>query len=134
MTSVVVDTSALVAIMQGEHGAGWLAEALDRATERLIAAPNLVELGIVLEARAPQEVGIARRIVRDAQIRVEDFDEDLCERAIDAWRRFGKSRHRAGLNLGDCCTFALAERTGSPILCTGDDFARTDLPILKPPR
>jgi len=59
------------------------------------------------------------------------FDDDLAGRSLDAWRRFGKGRHLAGLKFGDCCTYALAERTGYPILCVGDDFARTDLPVLQ---
>ena len=130
MTGVVVDTSALVAIMLGEADREWILDRLHTAERRVIAAPTVVELGIVLEARAPAAAGIAKRVVRDARIDVESFDADLAERAVDAWRRFGKGRHPAALNLGDCFTYALAERSGLPILCTGTDFARTDLPIV----
>ncbi|TDO49133.1 ribonuclease VapC [Kribbella sp. VKM Ac-2527] len=130
MTSVVVDTSAMVAVLTAEPGCEWILDCLGDAESRLIAAPTAVELGIVLEARAPGAVGIAHRVLRDAQITVVPFDADLADRAIDAWRRFGKGRHPAGLNLGDCFTYALAEETGFPILCVGDDFSRSDLPVL----
>jgi ribonuclease VapC len=129
----VVDTSAMVAIVAAEPGGGWLAEELAGASDRIIAAPVAVELGIVLEARTPAAAGVGRRALRDAGVRVTPFDEHLAERAIDAWRRFGKGRHRAALNFGDCCVYALAEETGYPILCTGDDFALTDLPVHRPP-
>ena len=132
MTGLVVDTSAMVAILTGEPDRGWLVERLAEASDRLIAAPTALELGIVLEARSPAAVGISRRALRDARVSTVAFDDDLAERALDAWRRFGKGRHAAALNFGDCCTYALAERTDYLILCTGDDFARTDLPVAAP--
>jgi Uncharacterized protein conserved in bacteria len=133
VSGVVVDTSAMVAIVAGESGASWLADELSKADERMMAAPNVLELGIVLESRAPAAVGIAHRAIRDARIIVEQFSDDLAERAIEGWRRFGKGRHKAALNFGDCCTYALAEQAGLPILCTGTDFSRTDLAVLSPP-
>lgn len=133
MTGVVVDTSTMVAILVGEPGRTWLADQLVSASERVIAAPIALELGLVLEARAPTSTGIARRALRDSRISVTSFDEHLADRALDAWRRFGKGRHPAALNFGDCCTYAVAEETGYAILCVGDDFARTDLPVLRPP-
>lgn len=93
----------------------------------------MLELGIVAEARSPAATGIVRRVLRDAQITVTPFDAALAERALDAWRRFGKGRHPAALNLGDCFSYALAEATDCPILCVGDDFAQTDLPTFRPP-
>ena len=132
MSGVVVDTSAMVAILADEQGRGRLTEWLDSASDRLMAASAVLELGIVLEARAPASTGIALRAVRDCRITVVPFDERLAVRAIDAWRRFGRGRHSAALNFGDCCTYALAEDAGHPILCTGDDFSRTDLPVLRP--
>ena len=60
-------------------------------------------------------------------------DEELAARTMSGWRRYGKGRHPAGLNLGDCFTYALAERTGYPVLCTGDDFAATGISVLRPP-
>lgn len=99
----------------------------------MLAATTAFELSIVAESRAPTAVGIGWRMLRDAGIEVVAFDEDLAARAVDAWRRYGKGRHPAQLNFGDCCTYALAERTGHPILCVGHDFARTDLPVRRPP-
>jgi ribonuclease VapC len=84
-------------------------------------------------ARGKPSSGIVRRVLRDAEITVAPLDLPLAERALDAWRRFGKGRHPAALNLGDCFSYALAEASGCPILCVGDDFARTDLPVLRPP-
>lgn len=133
MTSVVVDSSAIVAIVNREPGHDWLAAELASADDRLIAAPTVVELGIVLEARRPASTGMGHRALREAQVRTVEFDDELADRALGAWRRFGKGRHRAALNLGDCYTYALAERSGHPILCTGDDFVQTDLQVHRPP-
>lgn len=133
MSALVVDTSAMVAILTGEPGRAWLSGQLADASERFMAAPAMLELGIVVEARAPTATGFVRRVLRDAEITVTPFDPSMAERALDAWRRFGKGRHPAGLNLGDCFSYALAEATGCPVLCVGDYFARTDLPVLRPP-
>jgi ribonuclease VapC len=128
-SALVVDTSAMVAVLTAEAGCEWILERL-ASGECLMSAPTAVELGIVLEARVPAAVGIARRVLRDAQIEVVPFDSRLVDRATDAWRRFGKGRHPAGLNYGDCFTYALAEETGHPILCVGDDFGRTDISVV----
>jgi ribonuclease VapC len=133
VSTVVVDTSAMVAILTREPGHDWLSAQLASATERLMSAPAVLELGIVLEARAPRAVGVAHRALREAQIRIVPFDEELAERAQEAWRRFGKGRHLAALNFGDCCTYALADQAGHPVLCVGEVFGRTDLPVLQPP-
>lgn len=122
----------MVAIVAGEEGGEWLATELAGASDRIIAAPAAVELGIVLEARAPAAAGVGRRALRDAGVRVVPFDERLVERAVDAWRRFGKGRHRAAPNFADRCVYALAEETGYTILCSGKDFTLTDLPVRCP--
>ena len=129
----MVDTSALMSIMLREPARAWLLEQLSRVTERLIAAPTALEFGIVLEARIPGADGMAARAVRDSRVTVVDFTADLADRGLQAWRRFGKGRHPAAPNFADCCTYALAELTGLPILCTGNDFAHTDLPVIRPP-
>lgn len=133
MSAGVVDTSALVAIAEREPGWRWLIEQLTVFDERLMAGPSVVELGIVLESREPGSVGVGARLTKDSRIDVVPFDADLAERAMTAWRRFGKGRHRAALNLGDCFTYALADREALPVLCVGDDFAQTDLDVLRPP-
>lgn len=134
MTAVVVDTSAAVAILTGEPGGEELAEAFGTATPRVMSAATLVELGIVLEARlGPAGNGIVERFLRDGAVDVVAVERDHADRAIEGWRRFGKGHHRAGLNLGDCFTYALAVVTGHPVLCMGGDFAATDVEVIRPP-
>jgi len=134
VSGLVVDTSAMVAILEREPEANWLSDQLADASDRIMAAATVVELSIVLESRAPSAAGIAQRALRDGRITITPVDEVLTQRAIDAWRRFGRGRHPASLNFGDCFTYALAEHSGYPILCVGDDFARTDLTIRRPPK
>jgi ribonuclease VapC len=131
--SLVVDTSAVVAIILGELGGDQLAAHLEGAVARLMPAAIRVELGIVIEARLwPAGQDIVDRFLRDAKIDIVPVDADLADRAMSGWRRYGKGRHRAGLNFGDCFTYALAERTGHPVLCVGDDFAATDIAVVRP--
>jgi ribonuclease VapC len=131
--SLVVDTSAVVAITLGEPRSEELAVHLENAIARLMSAAIRVELGIVIEARFwPAGQDIVDRFLRDASIDIVPVDADLAARAMSGWRRYGKGRHPAGLNFGDCFTYALAERTGYPVLCTGDDFAATDIAVTRP--
>ncbi|MGH3836143.1 MAG: type II toxin-antitoxin system VapC family toxin [Pseudonocardiaceae bacterium] len=131
--AVVVDTSAAVAVVLDEPGSDDLVGCLESAAARLMSAASRVELGIVIEARlGPAGVDAISRFLRDADIVVVDLDIDAADRALSAWRRYGKGRHRAALSFGDCFAYALAERTGLPLLCTGDDFAATDLEVIRP--
>lgn len=103
-------------------------EASDRL---LMSAATLVELGIVLEARlGPVGTAVIERFRRASQLEVIEVDEETAHMAIDGWRRFGKGRHPAGLNYGDSFVYALASTTGASVLCLGDDFAQTDLPVI----
>jgi ribonuclease VapC len=132
--SLVVDTSACVAVILGEPGSEDLAACLEHALVRLMPAAIRVELGIVIEARLwPAGQDVVDRFLRDAKIDIVAVDEELAARAMSGWRRYGKGRHPAALNFGDCFTYALAERTGYPVLCTGDDFAATGISVLRPP-
>jgi ribonuclease VapC len=132
--SLIVDTSACVAVILGEPGSEDLTAYLEHALVRLMPAAIRVELGIVIEARLwPAGQDVVDRFLRDAKIDIVAVDEELAARAISGWRRYGKGRHRAALNFGDCFTYALAERTGHPVLCTGDDFAATGISVLRPP-
>jgi ribonuclease VapC len=131
--AVVVDTSAAVAVILGEAGGDELAEYLENAAARLMSAAIRVELGIVIEARFwPSGQDVVERFLRDAQVDIVPVDADSAARAMSGWRRFGKGRHPAGLNFGDCFSYALAERSGHPVLCTGDDFAATDIDVIRP--
>ena len=131
--SLVVDTSAAVAVILGEPGSEELAAHLEDALVRLMSAAIRVELGIVIEARLwPTGQDVVDRFLRDAKVDIVPVNADLADRAMSGWRRYGKGRHPAGLNFGDCFTYALADRTGHPVLCTGDDFAATDITVVRP--
>ena len=131
--SLVVDTAAAVAVILGEPGGDELTAYLQDALDRLMPAATRVELGIVIEARLwPGGQDIVDRFLRDARIEIVPVDAELAARAMSGWRRYGKGRHRAGLNFGDCFTYALAEQTGHPVLCTGDNFAATDVTVVRP--
>ena len=130
--SLVVDTSAAVAVILGEPASEELAAHLENALARLMPAAIRVELGIVIESRlGPAGQDVVERFLRDARVDIVPVDADLAARAMSGWRRYGKGRHRAGLNFGDCFTYALAERIGHPVLCTGDDFAATDVAVVR---
>lgn len=130
MNGVVVDTSAATAILLSELASESVLAALEGADPRLMSATTLVELGIVVEARlGPAGSGLADRFVRDGGIEVVAFDRTQADRALEGWRRFGKGRHRAALNLGDCLTYGLAVATGYPVLCIGNDFPQTDAEV-----
>ncbi len=131
--NLVIDTSAAVAVILGEPGGEELAARLEDALARLMPAAIRVELGIVIEARLrPAGQDVVDRFLRDAKVDIVPVDADLADRAMSGWRRYGKGRHPAGLNFGDCFTYALADRTGYPVLCTGDDFAATDITVVRP--
>jgi len=131
VTSIVVDTSAVLAILGNESAADDTIEAMDVAEDRLMSAATLVELGIVMEARLGAAGALAvDRFLRDGEVRVVAVDRPQADLALDGWRRFGKGRHPAALNLGDCFTYALAAEQGLPVLCTGNDFSQTDLAVL----
>ena len=129
---VVVDTSAVVAVLQAEDGSERIVAHLAEAAPRLMSTATRVELGIVVEARfgAPGR-DLVDRFLRDAGVELVDVTAETAERAMSAWRRYGKGRHPAGLNFGDCFSYALADQHGLPLLCTGDDFAATDLEIIR---
>lgn len=130
MTTIVVDTSAVVAILGNEPAANDAIEALDVADDRLMSAATLVELGIVMEARLGAAGVLAvDRFLRDGEVNVVAVDRQQADRALDGWRRFGKGRHKAALNLGDCFTYGLAADRDLPVLCTGNDFGETDLTV-----
>lgn len=125
---MVVDTSALVALLLGEPQGPDIAAAFEAAGQAVISAATLVEATIVVESRLGAE-GVLRldQLLRAAEVVTVAVDEIQARAASDAWRAFGKGRHPAALNLGDCFTYALAQVRDEPILCIGNDFARTDL-------
>jgi ribonuclease VapC len=131
VSGIVIDTSAAITILLREDGAELALAALDDADPRLISTATMVELGIVLEARlGPIGASVAERFVRDGGIDVVPFDRTHLDRALEGWRHYGRGRHAAGLNMGDCFTYGLAVDAAFPVLCFGTDFARTDLEVL----
>lgn len=132
MTSMVVDTSAVMAIVRAEPGADWLSRQLHESDLRLMSSGSGLELGVVLESRTTTLTALD--VFRSLQIELTSFDEAQFDLGLRAWRTFGKGRHPASLNFGDCFTYALAKVTGYPVLCTGSDFAQTDLAVLTPPQ
>jgi ribonuclease VapC len=129
MTGVVVDTSALAAVVFGEPDASvYLAVMLDRAGELHVSAATVVETSIVVEAKQGHEAyGDLRVLLDTLNVSVEPLDNGQAQSAVAAWRRFGKGRHPAALNLGDCFTYALAKQLGASLLFKGKDFAQTDV-------
>jgi ribonuclease VapC len=128
---VIVDSSAVIAILLRETGWESLLDHLASAPTAGIGAPTLVETGIVLAARLgiPGKSLLAR-FIHEAELGVIPFTDQHWPVAVDAYLRFGKGRHPAALNFGDCLTYAVSQVTGQPLLCVGDDFARTDLPLV----
>jgi ribonuclease VapC len=125
---MIVDSSAIVAIAFQEPEAERMAKAIVKAPERHISTVNWLETMLVTESRA----GVAASdgallILSQLAIATLPFDEAHMHEAHEAWRRFGKGRHLAGLNLGDCCAYATAKTEARPLLFKGGDFEKTDI-------
>ena len=129
---MVIDTSALVAIFFAEPEREKFLAAITAAGSRLVSAATVLETGIVLEARQGEAAGreFDLFVVR-ANLQIVPVDADQADLARSAWRKYGKGRHTAGLNFGDCFSYALAKLTGEPLLAKGTDFACTDIKIHK---
>ena len=125
---MVVDSSALIAILLNEPDAGPLRTAFDDDAVRLLSAATLLEAALVIESRKGETGGRdLDLLISKSKIEVVPVDEGQVEEARRAWRRFGRGRHAAGLNYGDLFSYALARTTGQPLLFKGDDFTRTDV-------
>lgn len=125
---MVIDTSALVAILLDEPDRADLTRAIADHPVRAISAATVVEAGIVVEARLGEAGGRELDLLlHRAGVVVVDVDTGQADLARAAWRRYGKGRHPAGLNIGDCFSYALAVARDEPLLYKGDDFAATDV-------
>jgi ribonuclease VapC len=125
---VVIDSSALVALLLLEEEVERLARAIAADPRRLISVFNWLETAIVIETKKG-EAG-ARELdllLHRAQIEIVSMNPDQSEIARTAWRVYGKGNHPAGLNIGDCCAYALAKYSGEPLLFKGADFSQTDI-------
>jgi len=124
---IAVDTSALCAVVLGEPDAERFLDALQRDAA-VLSAVSLAEAAIVVEARQGPDAERDLRLLVDATIaEVVAVGADHAHSAVVAWRRFGKGRHPAALNFGDCFAYAVARLAGVPLLFRGDDFAQTDI-------
>jgi ribonuclease VapC len=125
---MVVDTSALIALLSMEPESARLAVALESDATRLISAATVVEAGLVIESRyGPVGGRELDLLIVKAGLSTEAVTAEQADVARDAWRRYGKGRHSAGLTFGNCFSYALAKVTGEPLLFKGDDFTHTDI-------
>jgi ribonuclease VapC len=125
---MILDTSALVAVLFGEPEADLYTRLIHDADRCRISAGSFLELSIVLECQASSEADRQRDMFfRRAGIVIEPVTVDQAYLARQAFHEFGKGRHPAGLNFGDCFAYALAKATGEPLLFKGDDFSKTDI-------
>lgn len=128
---MVIDTSTVVAIFLGEPERKQFLELILQAGKRLISAASVLETGIVLESKRGEAAGreFDLFVVR-TNLLVVSVDAEQIEIARSAWRAFGKGRHPAALNFGDCFTYALAKTSGEPVLAKGNDFSLTDVELV----
>lgn len=127
---MIVDSSAIVAIARHEPGYDEILAKLTAATRRGVGSPTLLEASIVLRARLEIDpTPFIDRLLRDFEVEVIPFGEPHWREALTAFARFGKGRHAAALNYGDCMSYAVARLSDEPLLCTGNDFPKTDLPL-----
>lgn len=127
---MVVDTSALIAILFNEPDAGAFAAVIASALKRRMSAVSALEAAIVLECRKGADgVSVLDELLAAAQFEIVSLDEAQYLLAREAYSRFGKGRHPAGLNFGDCCAYALARHLNAPLLFKGNDFGKTDITV-----
>jgi ribonuclease VapC len=128
---VIIDSSVVVAILFREKGAESLLTQIVEADYAGIGAPTAAETGIVITSRLRRNsTGLLLRFFEETGIEIIPFTPLHWQRAIDAYTRFGKGRHPAALNFGDCLTYATALLAGQPLLCRGEDFRKTDLELV----
>lgn len=128
---MIIDCSALVAVLLREKGSERVLDALETADATRVGAPTLVETAMVLTGRLGDEGRtMLQSLLQEVNVDVLSFGDAHWRIAQSAFVRFGKGRHPAALNFGDCLTYATAYVAGEPLLCVGDDFAQTDLDLV----
>lgn len=129
---MIIDSSAIVAILRDEPDAEELASAIESAKMRRLSAASYVEAAIVTDSN--RNPILSRRLdsfLQQALIAIEPVTVEQARLARDAYRDYGKGRHKAGLNFGDCFVYALARDKSEPLLCKGRDFRQTDLELVE---
>ena len=125
---MVLDTSAVLAILQNEPERRKFNEAIDAAESRSLSTASFVECSIIVESRYGADgVRDLDLLIAKAQISLVSVDEEQANLARRAFRKFGKGRHPAGLNFGDCFSYALSKAMQEPLLFKGNDFSQTDV-------
>lgn len=128
---MILDSSAIVGVVLREPGCDELLRKLARAETLAVGAPTLTEAGIVLTARLGRDArGLLQGLLREWGAETVTFGEDHWREAVTTFERYGRGRHPAQLNFGDCMAYAVARLSGEPLLCTGRDFTKTDLPLV----
>jgi ribonuclease VapC len=128
---VIVDASALLSLVFGEPVADAIEDRLESADALGIGAPTLTEMSLVLGSRLGRDpMPLLGRLLQEFAIVVVPFGEAHWAEATEAFMRYGRGRHPAGLNFGDCMTYAVASLSGQPLLAVGDDFPQTDLEVV----
>ncbi|MBT3345215.1 MAG: type II toxin-antitoxin system VapC family toxin [Gemmatimonadetes bacterium] len=127
---MVIDTSAVIAILFGEVDAGRFSEAIEADPVRLMSAASILEACLVVESELGEE-GSRELDLLLLKVGIETvaFNEEQLQVARHAFREYGKGHHPAGLNYGDCFSYALSRTSGEPLLFKGNDFAKTDVTI-----
>ena len=127
---MVIDTSALIAILQDEPERRILNEAIEAAESCAMSTGSFLETSMVIESRyGPDGTRDLDLFISKARISLASVDADQAYVARDAFRRYGKGRHAAGLNFGDCFAYALAKMLDEPLLFKGNDFVLTDIAV-----
>jgi ribonuclease VapC len=124
---VVLYSSAIVAVHLKESGHDRLIDAIDKSAAVVVGVPTLLETAMVLTTRLGQDARPLFAFLRRVEAEAVAFNEEHLDAATAAFLRFGRGRHPAGLNFGDCMSYAVAAVAGMPLLYTGEDFARTDI-------
>ncbi len=125
---MILDSSAIIGVMVGEPGHERIQERMAAASILAVGAATMVEVAIVLSNKLGRDPRPQlSRFLREMEVEVIAFTAEHYEVAVDAFERFGKGRHPAALNFGDCLTYSVARLSGMPLLFTGEDFAQTDL-------
>lgn len=125
---IVIDTSAVIAILRREPERDLFADIIGEADATFLSTVGYLEATMVLVGRGrPRRATELDELVSELAVELVAFDEQQAKISQAAFIRFGKGRHRAGLNLGDCISYALARSRGLPLLYKGDDFAKTDI-------
>ncbi len=128
---MVIDLSVLLAILLAEPERSHFVDLVTQAGVRLLSAGNALEAAIVLESRLNALGGHELdMLIQKASIEIVSVDEEQVSVARQAWRKYGKGRHPAALNFGDCFAYALSRVSGEPLLAKGTDFHKTDLQVL----